>query len=65
MCILFIAVFLRELNFSNTAKQFNGSVAHLEERLICIQEVASSILVGSTNYLLKCEAKRWLSSSVG
>ena len=28
---------------------FNGAIAQLEERLICIQEVVGSIPIGSTN----------------
>ncbi len=31
----------------------NGALAQLGERLICIQEVRSSILLGSTNAFLK------------
>ena len=29
---------------------FNGAIAQLEERLICIQEVVGSIPSGSTNF---------------
>ena len=37
----------------NFAEQNCGALAQLGERLICIQEVRSSILLGSTNLLLK------------
>ena len=35
-----------------------GGIAQLAERLICIQEVASSILVASTNFQTKPRQRR-------
>ena len=37
----------------------NGAIAQLGERLLCTQEVRSSILLGSTRYLVVVERWCW------
>ena len=57
---------------------WQGALAQLGERLICIQEVRSSILLGSTSYLVtltttyrafpvrrSCSQDLWVGSSGG
>jgi hypothetical protein len=40
-------------------KIFSGALAQLGERLLCTQEVRSSILLGSTNYINPKFLEEW------